>query len=69
MNYYNSKIIPSSFDGAITLVTEKLREEGFGVISEIRMHEKLKDKLDVNFKKYAILGACNPVFAYKALLL
>jgi uncharacterized protein (DUF302 family) len=69
MNYYNSKIISSTFDGAIALVTEKLRKEGFGVISEIRMHEKLKDKLDVNFKKYTILGACNPAFAYKALLL
>jgi uncharacterized protein (DUF302 family) len=67
MKYYNSKTISSTFEDAITLVTAKLKTEGFGVISEIRMHEKLKEKLDVDFKKYTILGACNPSFAYKAL--
>jgi uncharacterized protein (DUF302 family) len=69
MKYYNSKTISATFDEAITLVTETLKTEGFGVISEIRMHDKLKEKLDVNFKKYTILGACNPAYAYKALQL
>jgi uncharacterized protein (DUF302 family) len=69
MKYYNSKTISATFDEAVTLVTEKLKTEGFGVISEIRMHDKLKEKLDVNFKKYTILGACNPAYAYKALQL
>lgn len=69
MKYYFSKVIPSTFDEAVKLVTDGLRTEGFGIISEIRMHDKLKEKLDVDFKKYTILGACNPAFAYKALLL
>jgi uncharacterized protein (DUF302 family) len=67
MEYYFSKTIIASFDEAINRVTEVLKSEGFGVISEIRMHEKLKEKLDVDFKKYTILGACNPAYAYKAL--
>ena len=67
MNYYFSKTIQSSFNEALKLVTEGLKAEGFGVISEIRMHEKLKEKLGVDFKRYVILGACNPSFAYKAL--
>lgn len=67
MDYYFSKTINSSFDEALNQVTEALKAEGFGIISEIRMHEKLKEKLNVDFKKYTILGACNPAFAYKAL--
>ena len=67
MEYYFSITIIASFDEAINRVTEVLKSEGFGVISEIRMHEKLKEKLDVDFKKYTILGACNPAYAYKAL--
>jgi uncharacterized protein (DUF302 family) len=67
MEYYFSKTINSSFEEAIKQVTEALKTEGFGVISEIRMHEKLKEKLGVDFKKYTILGACNPAYAYKAL--
>jgi uncharacterized protein (DUF302 family) len=67
MEYYFSKTISLSFDEAINRVTEVLKSEGFGVISEIRMHEKLKEKLGVDFKKYTILGACNPAYAYKAL--
>lgn len=67
MEYYFSKTINASFDEAINRVTETLKTEGFGVISEIRMHEKLKEKLGVDFKKYTILGACNPAYAYKAL--
>jgi uncharacterized protein (DUF302 family) len=67
MEYYFSKTISLSFDEALIRVTEVLKSEGFGIISEIRMHEKLKEKLDVDFKKYTILGACNPAYAYKAL--
>ncbi|WP_298938857.1 DUF302 domain-containing protein [uncultured Dysgonomonas sp.] len=67
MEYYFSKTLNVSFDEAIKITTEALRSEGFGVISEIRMHEKLKEKLNIDFKKYTILGACNPPFAYKAL--
>ena len=67
MEYYFSKTLNVSFDEAIKITTEALKSEVFGVISEIRMHEKLKEKLNVDFKKYTILGACNPPFAYKAL--
>jgi uncharacterized protein (DUF302 family) len=67
MEYYFSKTINSSFEEAIKYVTEALKTEGFGIISEIRMHEKLKEKLGVDFRKYTILGACNPAYAYKAL--
>jgi uncharacterized protein (DUF302 family) len=69
MNYYFSKIIDCSFDEGIKKATEALKSEGFGIISEIRLHEKFKEKLDVDFKKYTILGACNPAFAYKAIQL
>jgi len=67
MEYYFSKTLDASFDEAVRLTTEALKSEGFGVISEINMHEKLKDKLGVDFKRYKILGACNPPYAYKAL--
>ena len=67
MEYYFSKTINSTFDEVIKQVTEVLKNEGFGIISEIRMHDKLKEKLGIDFKKYTILGACNPAYAYKAL--
>ena len=67
MEYYFSKTLNISFDEAVKLTTEALKSEGFGVISEINMHEKLKEKLGVDFKRYKILGACNPPLAYKAL--
>jgi len=67
MSYYFSKIVNEDFDKAIETVTAKLKEEGFGVLTEIDVKETLKKKLDVDFKKYKILGACNPPFAYKAL--
>lgn len=69
MKYYFSRIVLKPYDETIQLLTDKLKTEGFGVISEIRMHEKLKEKLNVDFKKYTILGACNPSFALKALSL
>lgn len=67
MKYYINKTIASEFDKAVELVTEALKKEGFGVLSEIDIQEKLKEKLDVDFRKYKILGACNPLSAYKAL--
>ncbi len=67
MNYYFTKTLNVSFDEAVRLATEALKLEGFGVIAEIDMQEKLKEKLGIDFKKYRILGTCNPSFAYKAL--
>ncbi|NCS88647.1 MAG: hypothetical protein AUK34_02165 [Ignavibacteria bacterium CG2_30_36_16] len=67
MSYYFSKTINGDFDGAINKVTEALKAEGFGILTEIDVKETLKKKLDVDFKKYKILGACNPPAAYKAL--
>jgi uncharacterized protein (DUF302 family) len=67
MNYYFSKTIHASFEEAISKATEALKKEGFGVLTEIKIDEKLKEKLGVDFQRYTILGACNPAFAYKAL--
>ena len=67
MTYYINKTITANFDKAIELVTEALKNEGFGILTEIDMQQKLKEKLDVDFRKYKILGACNPSSAYKAL--
>ena len=67
MSYYFNKKVSDSFDDAIVRVTEELKKEGFGILSEIDVQGALKKKLDVDFKKYRILGACNPPFAYKAL--
>ena len=68
MEYYFSKTLETSFDEAVQKITEALKQEGFGVISEINIHEKLKEKLNVDFRRYRILGACNPPYAYKSLL-
>jgi len=67
MEYYFGTILQDGFEEAITKVTEALKTEGFGVISIIDMKAKLKEKLGVDFKKYTILGACNPPYAYKTL--
>jgi uncharacterized protein (DUF302 family) len=67
MEYYFNKTIPESFENSIAKVTEALKTEGFGIVSEIDMQAKLKEKLGVDFKKYKILGACNPAFALKAI--
>jgi len=67
VSYYFSKILNISFDEAITRVTEELKKEGFGILTDIDVKETLKKKLNVDFKKYKILGACNPPFAYKSL--
>ena len=68
MEYYFSKTIAGSFDNAIEKVTEALKAEGFGILTEIYIKATLKKKLDIDFYNYKILGACNPPFAYKALL-
>ncbi|MBU0696483.1 MAG: DUF302 domain-containing protein [Bacteroidetes bacterium] len=68
MEYYFSKTIADSFDNAIQKVTEALKAEGFGILTEIDIKATLKKKLDVDFYNYTILGACNPPFAYKALM-
>ncbi len=67
MAYYFTKTINTNFDDAIQKITEELQKEGFGILTEIDVKETLKKKLDVDFKKYKILGACNPPYAYKAL--
>ena len=68
MSYYFSKILENkNFDEAIVLTTAELKKEGFGVLTEISIDKTLKNKIDVDFKKYTILGACNPQFAYEAL--
>ena len=67
MSYYFNKTISGNFDDVIVKVTEELKKEGFGILTEIDVKETLKKKLDVDFKKYKILGACNPPFAYEAL--
>lgn len=67
MAYNNSKIVDYSFDEALTKVADELKKEGFGILTEVDVKETLKKKLDVDFRKYKILGACNPSFAHKAL--
>ena len=63
MSYYFSKKIDASFDEAIDRTTAALQQEGFGVLTEIDVKATFKKKLDVDFKPYKILGACNPPFA------
>ena len=67
MSYYFSKTLDTNFDDAILKVMEELEKEGFGILTEIDVTATLKKKLNVNFHKYRILGACNPPFAYRAL--
>jgi len=65
--YYFNKTVEMSFEDAIAKVTDELKKEGFGVLTEIDVQTTLKKKLDVDFRPYRILGACNPPFAHKAL--
>lgn len=67
MDYTFNKILKGiSFEDALIKITDELKKEGFGIITEIDVRETFKKKLDVDFRKYRILGACNPGFAYKA---
>jgi uncharacterized protein (DUF302 family) len=67
MDYYFNKSLKGNFEEVIVKVTEELEKEGFGVLTEINVTETLKKKLDVDFRNYRILGACNAPYAYKAL--
>ncbi len=67
MSYYFNKTIDQNFEEAIEKVTEELQKEGFGILTEIDVKATLKKKLDVDFRNYKILGACNPGYAHKAL--
>ena len=68
MQYGFSKMIDMPYEQAIERVTSELKKEGFGVLTSIDVKETLKQKINVDFKKYIILGACNPPIAHKALL-
>ena len=67
MAYYFNKILQISFDEAVARMTEELKKEGFGILTDIDVKATLRKKLDVDFRKYRILGACHPQFAYQAL--
>lgn len=67
MSYHFSKKLDIPFEEAVAKTTEALKQEGFGILTEIDIKATLKKKLDVDFKKYQILGACNPPLAHKAL--
>ena len=69
MSYYFSKTLPLAFDEAVRRTTEALKEQGFGVITEIDVAETFKKKLNLEFRRYRILGACNPKLAHEALTL
>ena len=68
MKYYFNKTINGNYEEVIDRVSQELKEVGFGVLTEIDVKETLKKKLDVDFKRYKILGACNPPYAHKALV-
>lgn len=65
--YAFSAVLDKSYEEAVTKITDTLKEEGFGVLTEIDVKATLKKKLDVDFRKYVILGACNPPYAYRTL--
>jgi uncharacterized protein (DUF302 family) len=67
MTYYFAKTLNTGFDDAVRHTTEVLKQEGFGIITEIDVKETLKKKINVDFRNYRILGACNPALAHKAL--
>jgi uncharacterized protein (DUF302 family) len=69
VSYYFAKTLEISFEDAIRRTTEALRQEGFGIITEIDVRDTLKKKINTEFRNYRILGACNPTLAHEALQL
>jgi uncharacterized protein (DUF302 family) len=69
MHYYFAKTVPLGFEEAVRHTTEALKQQGFGIISEIDVKQTLKSKIGVDFRNYRILGACNPKLAHEALQL
>jgi uncharacterized protein (DUF302 family) len=67
MSYYFRTVLKTSFDDAVSKVAEELKKEGFGILTEIDVKEAMKKKMNIDFRNYKIIGACNPPFAYKAL--
>jgi len=68
ITYGFTKELDLPFEKAVQIVTEELKKEGFGILTTIDLKEKFKEKLNIDFKKYVILGACNPPFAHKSIL-
>lgn len=67
MNYNISKKVEGGFNGIIHKISEELKKQGFGIITEIDLKDKFKEKLNIEFRNYTILGACNPALAYQAI--
>lgn len=66
MSYYYSKTIQKTYEEAHPYVEEKLKNYGFGIVTELEMHKKFKEKLNIDFRPYKILGACSPKHAFEA---
>lgn len=69
MTYYYNKTVRAEFDEAVSRVTQALKDEGFGILTDVDVSSTLKKKLEVDFPPYRILGACNPTMAHRALQL
>ena len=67
MKYYINKTINADLETATTIIKEELQKEGFGIVTQFDVNKALKEKLDVDFRQYRILGACNPAFALRSI--
>ncbi len=67
MDYDMTKVVDGSYEDTVEKVTEELKKVGFGILTTIDVKETLKKKIDADFRKYIILGACNPNLAHRAL--
>jgi len=68
MKYYINKTIKADIDTATIIITQELQKEGFGIVTQFDVNQALKEKLNVDFRPYRIMGACNPTFAHKSIL-